>query len=240
MFCAKCGTQNEDQAVFCSSCGTRFSQSDPVEIEFPVESETEEMAIQKPARRKRSKKSLWIGIGVGAGAVCAAAVVCIALVLLVGSFFNTPRSVVRGYMRSVQHTNTSQFVKLIPKKILRRQYLTLYTDKSAVKATDNRMDAIKEELNDEFYIWHTFYYIEKMENLPISNFVRLQQEYEQLYRCKVNDAKRVRVQVIVFHDFETTTKTYNLMLVRVGTKWYLGTAYHPEMIWNDIWHTLVK
>ena len=240
MFCSKCGTQNEAQAVFCSSCGTHLSQGDPVETEISVESEMEEMTIQKPVRRKRSKKGMWIGIGVGAGAVCAAAVVCIALVLLVGAFFNTPRSVVRGYMRSVQHTNTSQFMKLIPKKVQRGQYLEFYTDKNAVKTSDNRSDVIKENLDDEFFIWHMFYYIESIEDVPASSYVQLQEEYEQLYRCKITGAKRVKVTVILFHDFETTTKTYNLSLVRIGTKWYLGYAHYPERLWTDIYLTVLS
>ena len=240
MFCAKCGTQNEDQAVFCSSCGTHLSQSDPVETEIPVESTMEEMNIQKPIRRKPSKKGMWIGIGAGAGAVCVIAVVCVALVLLVGSFFNTPRSVVRSYMRSVQHTNTSQFMKLIPKKVLRRQYLELYTDKNAVKTSDNRSDAIKENMDDEFFIWHLFYYIERIEDVPANNYLQLQEEYEQLYRCKINGAKRVKVTVILFHDFEPTTKTYNLSLVRIGSKWYLGYAYYPEILWTDLYFTVLS
>jgi len=33
MFCYKCGSENSDDAIFCSKCGTTLSQSHPQQIE---------------------------------------------------------------------------------------------------------------------------------------------------------------------------------------------------------------
>lgn len=106
MFCQNCGTQNDDAAVFCCSCGARLEKdaqqsksTAPVQPETPTQQAAPVQPVKK-APKKKMKPAVKVTIIVCAVVVCAA----VALVA-VGSHISSPEYAANQYMDAMKAGN---------------------------------------------------------------------------------------------------------------------------------------
>lgn len=98
MYCSKCGTQIDDDSLFCPNCGTRVETSDaPASTPIPpVQADT---PVSNAPKKKLSKGAL---IGIIAGAAAIVVLVVLLIVLLGGGSKGgrSPEATVESYLKS--------------------------------------------------------------------------------------------------------------------------------------------
>lgn len=207
MFCGKCGTQNADNAEFCTNCGAKLNKSAPAKT----------AAVSIPSQNDKNRK-------VGMIAVAAVAVVVIILgVVLFGG---------RSYKATVEKFVDAQFdadaeviFDLLPENMI--DYM-LEEDGYDSDDLDDLIDEANETLQDQLdsldsYLgegWEITYEILDDEDIEGDDLDDIKDAYEDA-DVTVSAAKNVEVELTVTADETESSNSLDISLIKVGRSWYL-------------------
>lgn len=143
-FCPNCGTQLEDDSVFCTSCGSRVEmpeepQPQPTynysyQPEPADEPEEEKKPIEEPKKDNSSAKT-------AIALVSVFLVIAIAAVLVFTMFF-TPKGIARRYANAYYHGRARQVVSFYPSFV--------WEDRDEKKDAIDDLKDVLEDLEDEY------------------------------------------------------------------------------------------
>jgi hypothetical protein len=100
-FCTKCGTENEDQALYCKNCGTKIKSTLPVK----------QSIINIDKYKEKIAQLNKLQIMVIAEVICLFLVICI--LLIIGIQKNTPEAVAQSYFKAYSDKNWSKVYGLM-------------------------------------------------------------------------------------------------------------------------------
>ena len=204
MFCGKCGTKNDDSAVFCAECGARFENAQPATPEVP--------SSTKPGFTLNNRN---IGI------IAVAAVAVIALIISCFFIFggkSGPEGVIDTMITAINKCSAKQMLKILPKEI---------TEAISGSATDytemlqETLDEMKEELDDEFGKgWKASHKVLSKEKLDKDKLETLNNRYSML-DIKVKEAYVMEVELTMKGKNDKEVDTSKLTVIKIGNKWYI-------------------
>lgn len=213
MFCAHCGTENENSAAFCLRCGEPLipdpAATAPAVPVAPVTPAAPAAPAYRPAR-KRSLKPL-------------IAVLILVAVVITGwlLIFRSPRMVVNRALRAFKNANAKAIYKLIPDDVLDEVYSSTSSKNDAIEDWAENMEDITDDLNKYYDKWS--YEIIDIQKLSGENLDNLQEDYKDEYNCRITAAKRVYVKWSFTDDEDYSSYyIYSYTVIKVGGKWYLS------------------
>ena len=169
MFCGQCGTQNADDARFCSNCGEVLNAAPAPE---PV------------APPKKSKKGLLFIIG---GAVLAVALALILIFTLSGGRgARNPEALGKKYIKAIEKSDGKAMLKLIHKDVVEAEI-------DEEEFYEDFEDGC-EEMQD--YVMEME--LEGVEDMDDDELEEVIEFYDEEYGLKVKDAKILVMSMEVF------------------------------------------
>lgn len=214
-FCPNCGSQLENDSLFCASCGTR------VEIEpQPQPTYTPAGGVNTPPtpptpvnklKSKLTKKHLVLGGSILAGII----VVILALALL----FPGPKAVAKKYVKGYLNGNAKQVVSCAPS--------FFYEDKDEKNEAIENLEEIFEDMElDEFdKIKYEIKDVTKLSRDEREQLESMLEMYERYYddfdadSINVKKAKKVEVKITVKDGGDTHRETFEIILVKYKGQW---------------------
>lgn len=112
MFCPKCGKENDDENLFCASCGTKLKESE--------ENKSKEVIAIKNKLKRRIKITNFLQLFKGKNKkktviVCSCCVIIICLILGGILYFNNP---ITKFENDIKNNNSTEALKVYDDKIL--------------------------------------------------------------------------------------------------------------------------
>lgn len=212
MFCGYCGTNNADNAAFCSVCGAKLE---------PQQQKKEE----KKKETASNNKNRTIGI---------IAVAVVALVFAVAVFGG------RSYKATVkQLVNASfvdadggDFIKVFPKKVVKLlmeddDYYDI--DEFAEEVTED-LEAHLNRLNSQYGEHKIKYKIVEAEKASKKALSEIKSYYKEEFDVKVSAAKNVEIELTIKYDGGTDTDDLDIYLIKIGRSWYLDIESMGEIL----------
>lgn len=207
MFCGKCGTENNDNAAFCSNCGAKLKQSSPAST----------AASPLSASNNKNRK-----IGIIAAAAALVVIIILGTALFGGRSY---KSTIDTYVTAQFDADAEAVFKLIPDKMM--DYM-LEEDGYDSRDLDDFIDEAGDMLQDQLdtldsYLgegWTSEYEILYTEDLKGDDLDAIKDSYEDT-DVKVSAAKIVEVEMTVKADETESSNTLEIYLIKVGRSWYL-------------------
>lgn len=208
-FCSNCGTQCEDDAMFCASCGSSLNAPEPEQSapEQPVSEQPKTKVDELLARVKLDRpKAIMIG------AIAAAVLV---LIILLTSLFPSPKAVTKKYMSGIKSGNAEAVVNCMP------SFLWANDKDKKEDFIDNFEDSFEEMEFEKFTYKITD--VEKLEDDEkedyLEGFEYLEKMLDDFDSDDVTDVRIVKVKVTMKVDGEQETETLELMLIKYKGQW---------------------
>ena len=187
MFCRNCGTQNQDGAGFCCSCGAPLSSGGPA-------------GGGAAAKAKNINVKL---IGIVAAVVV---VLFVAFKLLFGGGGGPEKSATK-FVDSIFKGDGKAIVNMIPDKV--------------IEELNDGLEYIKDDMDDMYDKWSVKCKVLDTEDFSKRELRDLADRYEDSYDIDVKAAKTVSVKATLKADGETDSNTMDIVMIKVGGKWYL-------------------
>lgn len=115
MFCQNCGKLLEQGERFCSACGAKAEEAQPVEPTYEIPVEPTYTAPVEPAPAKGGNKKLFMLLGIIGGAVL---VLAIAAYFIIGFMSNTPENVAEDFVTAYCEYDAEGMVDCVPDFLL--------------------------------------------------------------------------------------------------------------------------
>lgn len=210
MFCGKCGSENPDDALFCTSCGAPLAKEAPAR---PAPA-----AGVAPARpitaASGSNKHKLIGI-------CAVAVVALLAVILIISIFSgrSANKAAEEIVRAVLEGDSGDLVDVMPKAYL----------KAIARQTDRSVGKVEDDFEDDFDLVisrfdDAFSRIKVNATTSTDYTGAALDAVKALYKAsdiKVKAGKLVSVSFQVTLNGEKKSGRMDIPVVKIGGSWYM-------------------
>ena len=208
MFCRNCGTQNQDGAGFCCSCGAPLSSGGPA-------------GGGAAAKAKNINVKL---IGIVAAVVV---VLFVAFKLLFGGGGGPEKSATK-FVDSIFKGDGKAIVNMIPDKVVEEiMDEEDMTKKEMIEELNDRLEYIKDDMDDMYDKWSVKCKVLDTEDFSKRELRDLADRYEDSYDIDVKAAKTVSVKATLKADGVTDSNTMAIVMIKVGGKWYLEyTSIH--------------
>ncbi len=212
MFCPNCGTQIDENALFCGVCGTKLSANEQPQYEQPQYEQPQYEQPVYPQAPKKNNIALFIAIG----AVAVVAVVAIVLLLVLGGGGSgSAKGAVELYMDVV----TGDFEKLenmAPKAVWNyledEEDITIKEMKSEMKESLSLLSEMK-----------ITYKVGDSEKLDKDLTEDIAEELADIYDLDENSIKEARtfeVEITAKVLGESMTESEEVTVIKVGGSWY--------------------
>lgn len=202
MFCRNCGTQNQDGAGFCCSCGAPLSSGGPA-------------GGGAAAKAKNINVKL---IGIVAAVVV---VLFVAFKLLFGGGGGPEKSATK-FVDSIFKGDGKAIVNMIPDKVIEEiMDEEDMTKKEMIEELNDGLEYIKDDMDDMYDKWSVKCKVLDTEDFSKRELRDLADRYEDSYDIDVKAAKTVSVKATLKADGETDSNTMDIVMIKVGGKWYL-------------------
>lgn len=202
MFCRNCGTQNQDGAGFCCSCGAPLSSGGPA-------------GGGAAAKAKNINVKL---IGIVAAVVV---VLFVAFKLLFGGGGGPEKSATK-FVDSIFKGDGKAIVNMIPDKVIEEiMDEEDMTKKEMIEELNDGLEYIKDDMDDMYDKWSVKCKVLDTEDMSKRELRDLADRYEDRYDIDVKAAKTVSVKATLKADGETDSNTMDIVMIKVGGKWYL-------------------
>ncbi len=202
MFCRNCGTQNQDGAGFCCSCGAPLSSGGPA-------------GGGAAAKAKNINVKL---IGIVAAVVV---VLFVAFKLLFGGGGGPEKSATK-FVDSIFKGDGKAIVNMIPDKVIEEiMDEEDMTKKEMIEELNDGLEYIKDDMDDMYDKWSVKCKVLDTEDFSKRELRNLADRYEDSYDIDVKAAKTVSVKATLKADGETDSNTMDIVMIKVGGKWYL-------------------
>lgn len=202
MFCRNCGTQNQDGAGFCCSCGAPLSSGGPA-------------GGGAAAKAKNINVKL---IGIVAAVVV---VLFVAFKLLFGGGGGPEKSATK-FVDSIFKGDGKAIVNMIPDKVVEEiMDEEDMTKKEMIEELNDGLEYIKDDMDDMYDKWSVKCKVLDTEDFSKRELRDLADRYEDSYDIDVKAAKTVSVKATLKADGETDSNTMDIVMIKVGGKWYL-------------------
>ena len=202
MFCRNCGTQNQDGAGFCCSCGAPLSSGGPA-------------GGGAAAKAKNINVKL---IGIVAAVVV---VLFVAFKLLFGGGGGPEKSATK-FVDSIFKGDGKAIVNMLPDKVIEEiMDEEDMTKKEMIAELNDGLEYIKDDMDDRYDKWSVKCKVLDTEDFSKRELRNLADRYEDSYDIDVKAAKTVSVKATLKADGETDSNTMDIVMIKVGGKWYL-------------------
>lgn len=209
MFCGKCGTQNVDGTPFCAGCGAPLGGA---------ANGGKKVNLPKVGKLNLKDRKTLISLGAGLLALV------LIFVLLFGG--NSPKGVVKKYMKAIQKADAAAVVKLLPKKVVNEAKDEMDMSNKEWK---EYLEEMSEDLADSYEAMEEYYdgklkityEIKDVEKLDKDDLKDLKEEYKDELDIKVKDARIVEVKVTTKIGDEKMKSEQEILVIKVGGKWCL-------------------
>lgn len=202
MFCRNCGTQNQDGAGFCCSCGAPLSSGGPA-------------GGGAAAKAKNINVKL---IGIVAAVIV---VLFVAFKLLFGGGGGPEKSATK-FVDSIFKGDGKAIVNMIPDKVIEEiMDEEDMTKKEMIEELNDGLEYIKDDMDDMYDKWSVKCKVLDTEDFSKRELRDLADRYEDSYDIDVKAAKTVSVKATLKADGETDSNTMDIVMIKVGGKWYL-------------------
>ncbi len=202
MFCRNCGTQNQDGAGFCCSCGAPLSSGGPA-------------GGGAAAKAKNINVKL---IGIVAAVIV---VLFVAFKLLFGGGGGPEKSATK-FVDSIFKGDGKAIVNMIPDKVVEEiMDEEDMTKKEMIEELNDGLEYIKDDMDDMYDKWSVKCKVLDTEDFSKRELRDLADRYEDSYDIDVKAAKTVSVKATLKADGETDSNTMDIVMIKVGGKWYL-------------------
>lgn len=226
MFCEKCGSQLEPNAVFCGSCGAKVeapAEAAPVAeapvveapvVETPVAEAPAAGAIDTPFGPVAKEKAI------GIAAIAAGVVVVLLLIGLI--FGGGARKTAKKYVDAVYKGNARAIVNSIPRKVLNEILDEENMEKKElIEEIEDSLEYVEEELDDEYRRWRVVTKVIDENKIVGDALENLQDRYDDVFDVKVSAAKYVTVKMTLKTEEDPEWSYQRVRMIKVGGKWYL-------------------
>lgn len=209
-FCGKCGTKNDDSAMYCAKCGAKLKNNSDTANIRPVSE------IQTSVKNKK----------IGMAAVGAAAIVVVVLaVFLFGG--RSYKAVIKQYVDNTFNADAKAIVELIPDDVMEYMMEEEGYDRDDL---DDQIDEMEEYFENTIETlddslgknWKMSYEILAVEDMKGDDLDDIKDSYEDA-DIKVSAAKKVEVEIMITADETENSNTLDVSLIKVGRSWYLDT-----------------
>lgn len=202
MFCRNCGTQNQDGAGFCCSCGAPLSSGGPA-------------GGGAAAKAKNINVKL---IGIVAAVVV---VLFVAFKLLFGGGGGPEKSATK-FVDSIFKGDGKTVVNMLPDKVIEEiMDEEDMTKKEMIEELNDYLEDKKDDMDDRYDKWSVKCKVLDTEDFSKRELRNLADRYEDSYDIDVKAAKTVSVKATLKADGETDSNTMDIVMVKIGSKWYV-------------------
>lgn len=196
MFCGKCGTQNADDALVCSSCGAKLSVD-----------QASQAATDASVKNRK--------VGMAAVAVAAVLVVVLIFSLFGGRSYE---ATVKKLGKAMLKADAKAIVNLFPGQAI--DFVKSFGDKEYNKFIEDGKDRLQDRLDDvsDDGAMSVSYKIVSTEDITGRTLERLIAGYKNV-DVEVSAAKTIEIELI--NKEETYSRSIDVSLIKVGRSWYL-------------------
>lgn len=211
MFCGKCGSECDEDTVFCPNCGEKVGQ----ELDAPVNAV--ESSIDQQG--KMIGNILRIAIAV---------VVVVVVVIGVKTIFFSKGyvKVVKKYYKAVENADGKELMSLFPDEY--NEYLMDVSDyddeEEMIEDKDEALEDSWDEAKDSFGEDVAFTYeIQKCKELDEDELKEINEDYKDDFDFEeeVSKGYEVKVRVIMEGEDKKESETQKLNVIKIKGKWYL-------------------
>ncbi|MCH5353703.1 MAG: zinc ribbon domain-containing protein [Acutalibacter sp.] len=218
MYCGKCGANNEDGAVFCSECGERLSGAES-------QAAVPQTAVPQAAVPAVGKEAHFRKIGIAAVAVVAVVIVAVFFLFSGSKSYERP---LKQLVNGINSLNVSDMIdSMLPPEAL--EYLEDSFGMGYMK--DYLLDSMLDGLDGfDMKSVHISYKLEKASDVLAGDVDG--SWYSQLERycgIEVKDYKKLSVKLSVEINGLKATLPGNVIVYKVGGKWYVDPTSLEDM-----------
>lgn len=205
MFCANCGTENADSALFCAGCGASMTGR----------------VADTPKVKKKSAVGLIRAIAV----IALVSALAVAAYMLLGGL--SYKLVAKKFMKYDIAGDAAKVYELFPKKVVGELKEEVGIEDAddwkdwvgdISEAREAAYEAMEDQLGGKMKV---SYEISDTRNLKGDELERIQDQYEELYDIEVKAAKIVEFDVALEGRDDDEEFTVEVTLIQVGLFWYV-------------------
>lgn len=204
MFCGKCGTKNEEDAVICVACGEQINDSGE------AGSEAANLVNSLVTANHKNKK---IGMLAVAGVVIL--VFVIATSLFGGK--NYEKTALK-FVKAGCEADAKTMVKLFPPEIQDMLEEMYGGRKEMIQSLDEVLNQSK-DVNQKIS-----YKILDSEDLPKKDLKNLKESYEKELDTVLSDAKYVEIEAAYKYDGKEESETFDICVIKIKGSWYVDVS----------------
>ena len=254
-FCSSCGQPLAEGAAFCSSCGKAVEAQAPVEHDIPVETATEEAAVQPEApaakenpvnkivdkvqdfaqkatvyckdyiAKAKTNPKMWIAPGAIAAGVIA--LIVVVCVLVAGSKYTTALD---NYIAVNFRGDASKIELLAPKEywdyLEEEQDVSLDDLKERMEENwDDVKDALEEQYGKNIRVT---YKVTKEREISDKKLEKIAEALEETYDIDAKSVKagyKIEVELTIAGSEDDDDDEGTFNVVKIGNRWYLINYY---------------
>lgn len=223
-FCNQCGSQLEDGAAFCRSCGARQAQAAAQQPPPPVSQMPPQPVYGQPVYApqpgvKKGNKAILIGVA----AVAVVLVVVLCLVLFSGPGY-------KGAVDTLIAVNfrgeAGKLEKLAPKEYW--DYIEEQYDQSLDDIKDsfddnfeNYMDSMEDDLGTNIRVTYKITEAEKMDASDLKSLKSAITNYLDISKSAISEAYKLSIEFTARGSEDSDENDADLVAVRINNNWYL-------------------
>ncbi len=211
--CPNCGAQLDDNATFCSACGTAV----------PAEAEAKAGGFDAAAIVGDVKNNPKKYIIIAAGAVIAIALIIVLIVVLASG--GGPKAVVKDYFKGMNDRDAEKLVDLVYSEdaidIIHKEYKDIDRDAliEEYEEKDGTFDFLDDEYGDD---WKYEFEITKIKDVDEDDAKDIIEAFDDTFDMEITAVKEVKVDFTVEGEEGKDKDDQTFKLYKYDGKWYIG------------------
>ncbi len=216
-FCPKCGTQMNDNEVFCQKCGAKYEQANAPVANAPKQNNVVNDMI---AKAKGSNKNLLVG-------VVAVAVVVIALIVLISSIFTSSyKDPIDNMIDVMFEGKVKKIEKLAPKeywKYMEEEFDTELDEiiEQAEESIEYMMEMYEEEYGKNIKVKYKITDKDTLSDKKLDDIKEGLKDNYDIAKKSVKKAYKLEVEMTIKGKDDEDTDESDMIVAQIGNGWYI-------------------
>lgn len=231
-FCTKCGATLEDNAAFCTACGTKFdvapATAEKADDNASILDKFKANANAEGIKKLQANPNFTKYVGIGVVAIAAIIIICI-LCSILGSGWKKP---IKNYFKGIEEKDGETYMSAYHEIELKQErkandWSTKEQEKSYKNSAKFQYNALKKEYGSDLKISVKFDDKEKIDKDDLKDYEEaLEHNWDK--KLKIAKGYIVEGEVKIKGDDDKDTEDFEFYVLKIDGDWAIVSEYDLE------------